>query len=149
VLELGTGWGATTCLFGMLFPGRVTTCSLKDLRGKHAQDLHERLGIEFISADLYQPETVDMLWTVEDEKRGDEPMLLFCDGGNKHKDFELYTPHTRVGDLIVCHDTYREFHPGKLGAPEVAAAQRLERILQIELDVDNSWLCAYVRGGAA
>jgi predicted O-methyltransferase YrrM len=149
VLELGTGWGATTCLFGLLCPDRVTTCALKDQRGAKAQLLHAKLGIEFVAADLYLAETVEFLWEIAASKQGDDPMMLFCDGGDKHKDFLLYAPHTRPGDLIVCHDTYREFYPERRGAPDVADANHLERVFQSALDADNSWLCAYVRQGGA
>lgn len=44
------------------------------------------------------------------------PILLFCDGGNKPKEFKLFAPSLRNGDFLAVHDwcvkpDAGEFHP--------------------------------------
>jgi len=46
--------------------------------------------------------------TIEDVRRWimnkPGPAFIYCDGGNKPKEFNLYAPILRVGDYIAAHD---------------------------------------------
>ena len=39
------------------------------------------------------------------------PLLLFCDNGDKPREFADYVPHLRPGDYVAVHDWGKEFGP--------------------------------------
>jgi len=42
---------------------------------------------------------------------GLHPLLLYCDDGNKPREFATFVPHLRSGDYVAVHDWGLEFHP--------------------------------------
>jgi len=42
---------------------------------------------------------------------GLHPLLLYCDDGNKPREFETFVPYLRTGDYVAVHDWGLEFHP--------------------------------------
>ena len=37
--------------------------------------------------------------------------VLFCDGGNKVREFKTFAPHLKKGDIIAVHDWMTEIFP--------------------------------------
>ena len=52
--------------------------------------------------DVFDPKTVKLISDIINKSDG--TVLLFCDNGNKVKEFWLYYPLLRPGDLIQVHD---------------------------------------------
>ena len=81
---------------------------------KHIPGL-EYLGVE-IDSQIIEPTVRKLLWlrdahskeTIESVRqwfsRKPGPALIYCDGGNKPKEFAKYAPIIRVGDFIGAHD---------------------------------------------
>jgi cephalosporin hydroxylase len=40
-----------------------------------------------------------------------KPLLLFCDNGDKPREFQLFTPMLQPGDFVAVHDWGTEFNP--------------------------------------
>jgi len=57
-------------------------------------------NINFIVGDCFSP---TILTNISNQiKRG--RCLILCDGGNKEKEFEIYSNMMKVNDVIMCHD---------------------------------------------
>jgi len=57
---------------------------------------------EIYIRDVFHKDTVAFVSSIINASDG--PVLLFCDNGNKVKEFYLYYPLLRVGDFIQVHD---------------------------------------------
>ena len=64
--------------------------------------MDERDIRQLVIADALKPETVQVVnqWI----HRSAGPALIYCDGGDKPKEFGLYAPVIRAGDFIAAHD---------------------------------------------
>jgi len=64
--------------------------------------LEERDIRQLVIADALQPSTIKIVsrWV----HRSAGPALVYCDGGDKPKEFERYAPVIRAGDFIAAHD---------------------------------------------
>lgn len=149
VLEIGTGVGTLTALFGMRCPGRVVSLDIERRRvSEETGALLDRLQVSRIDDDAHAPEIVK--WTgkhVSDLRSG--KLLLFLDGGNKEQEFGLYTDPElgllRKGDLVAAHDCGSEFIPARV--QDIADARGLKRILESEMDADKTRLAIYLKDG--
>ena len=105
ILELGTGDGSLTSLFGLCCLDNVVTCDLCD--GVHAEtaDRFDRLGITYLNQDVLDPSFAVHVM----EEAMVHPTLVFCDAGAKQKEFALYAPLLHRGDSIAVHDLGTEF----------------------------------------
>jgi len=153
VLELGTGVGTLTCLFGMRCPGAVVTVDIEDRRRPATKDLFSALDIVRLGIDLSDGGTIERL---ADKARAHrvpgEPMLLFVDSGDseKEREFAAYTnPENGLlesGDLVAVHDCGSQFFPDSPANVKAARVGRLRRILSAELDADKTRLAVYQVG---
>lgn len=57
---------------------------------------------QLIIADAHKRETVNTVYEWIHRSAG--PALVYCDGGDKPKEFGLYAPVIRSGDFIAAHD---------------------------------------------
>lgn len=154
VMELGTGVGTLTCLFGMRCPDSVMSVDIEDRRSEKTKDLFTRLGISFSRLDLRDPETVARFARFSDVQCCDgAPMLMFIDSGDsdKEREFSTYTnPENgllKPGDLVVVHDCGSQFFPDAPANIEAARTANLKRILVKELDADKTRVAAYLVDG--
>ena len=146
MLELGTGLGATTMFFGGLFPDHVITYDIADKRTDRVKDMHRRLGVDVRLFDLFAGHALVSLHTdLESNRFENRPALIFCDGGDKHREFNLFSGLLQEGDLIACHDTGVEFFPDRSDARSTEEASGLVRLYPAELRADNTLLTVYVR----
>uniref|UniRef100_A0A6M3MFR3 Putative cephalosporin hydroxylase n=1 Tax=viral metagenome TaxID=1070528 RepID=A0A6M3MFR3_9ZZZZ len=147
VAELGTGCGGLTVMFGCRCPGAVITCDEVDRRSDRVKELHKRLEVKVVQADLYEPTMIPSLVDQAQCAAGERPVLVFCDGGDKPRELRTVAALLRPGDLAAVDDTGNEFHPG---APDVAGActaYRLTRILAHEMQEDRTRLTVYRKEG--
>lgn len=103
IVELGTGNGALTLFFGLhmsMRAGKVLTFDIKKLMVPEWHDLAKRLNITFEKRNAFAPETVERVRSFIRDGRA----LIFCDNGDKKKEFPLYTRILKKNDLIMAHD---------------------------------------------
>jgi len=65
-----------------------------------------KLGAKYLQADIFDGKTVPGLI-----KTMPHPMILFCDNGNKPREFQTFAPMLQSGDIIAVHDWTEEFGP--------------------------------------
>lgn len=103
VVELGTGCGGLTLFFGLhmtLRNGKVLTF---DTRRRQVPQWHSQaqlLNITFEQKDVFKATTVKEVKDFIKEGKA----LVFCDNGDKKREFPLYTPILKKNDLIMVHD---------------------------------------------
>jgi len=111
VIELGTYNGAFStylfmqcCARGMQFetidnnPGIIIA--------SNALRAIAKLGAKFITADVWDGHTVKYL--IDSMPH---PLVLFCDDGDKPREFRTFGPLLTKGDIIATHDWTEEFGP--------------------------------------
>jgi len=105
-IELGTFIGGLAYEMILKYP-EMTVYSF-DVDGSH---LHQKvIGLPQIHIrDVFQEDTVNFISNIINSSNG--TVLLFCDNGNKVKEFYLYYPLLRCGDLIQVHDYPAEATP--------------------------------------
>lgn len=127
IIEIGTHTGGLSLQFALyallsrtqvvcddpsepaLFVNRTHHRSLKSfttydiaIRDKSIIQILRAMGANFVQADtLNDPKTIE---TIRAQIAAPGTTLLLCDGGNKHKEFELYAPALKPGDFIMGHD---------------------------------------------
>lgn len=71
----------------------------------------QRVGLErcFVRGDVFLEGKPRLLEVLADEDN--HPLLLFCDGGNKSREFQMFVPYLKPGDLVAVHDWGDEFFP--------------------------------------
>jgi len=119
VIEIGTAEGGLTLLIRSI----LDKIGLKDSQLTTYDILYEvelayfikmnDLNISYKIADIF--DKLDELGKLIQE---DGPTVVFCDGGNKSKEFNVIAPLLKQGDVILAHDytpnqTYFEAHTKK------------------------------------
>lgn len=101
-LELGTAAGAFAVYLRLVFPSRVTvtTYGIHTVSPRIAW-LIEGLGIHFRVQDIFEDPGRNLL---ESDIAREEPVVLFCDNGNKVDEVRSFAPFLKPGDLLMCHD---------------------------------------------
>jgi cephalosporin hydroxylase len=108
VIEIGTGTGASAAFFAN-FNSVFNTFSF---------DIVDRRKIRpenviFWQAHIFQPGTIRELAQIIESYR-DEKLFIFCDGGDKTKEFLLFAPFLKIGDCIAVHDWKIEADASKI-----------------------------------
>jgi len=137
VIELGTGHGALCVFFSLHGQETFTYQWENDNREIRVKELHECLKIHFVLKDVLKECNVKEIMSVN------RPLLLFCDNGNKEKEFELYTPELKKGDYIIVHDREIEFFPNSEKNLDIEKRNNLIRINDQEMINDGTLLTVY------
>lgn len=138
VAEIGTGTGALTLLFG-LHVNFTLTCDIKDWRTPHIKSKHDNLNIRFLQSDYNNEEIVTFI------RGSNRRTFVFCDNGNKEKEFKYFAPIIKPNDVIMVHDVGTEFAPESKENIRCAKENKLERIYKNELDNDCTLLAAWIK----
>jgi hypothetical protein len=100
IIEIGTYSGGFT-LF--LHKNKKENCELisYDINASHnkvpkTHNIDFRIGDCF--SDFVHNEIKNLI--IDDSKR----ILLLCDGGNKNKEFNIFSKYLKINDVIMCHD---------------------------------------------
>ena len=105
IIELGTGYGSLTRFFSMFAP--VVTFDIDDTKL-----IKEYPGITYYIMDVFSKKATDVI--VELIKSKNKKIFLFCDGGNKGREFNTYAPMLKTGDLLFGHDWRSDLHIGHI-----------------------------------
>jgi len=127
VVELGTGTGGLTLLLGLNMLTRNGKVLTLDIGMPQALKWFDHLNIHFEKKDVFMEDTVKMVA----DFIGDERTLIFCDNGNKAKEFPLYARLLKKRDLIMAHDWTTEITRNDLDEKTLSS---LEPYLQDEFD---------------
>lgn len=118
IVELGTGAGALSTVFGLWGIKLGIPVSTVDQVMRHNPLLLERLGVAFHQRDIFAPEVRELI-------ANSGPLWLFCDGGNKRLELQTYAPLIPSGSIISAHDLGVEFRH-ETGAAALCEAGVLE-----------------------
>jgi len=111
VIELGTGNGMFSTYLAIQCAARDMQFQTLDHDGNlivvgSALGLAVKLGVKFLQADVWNGMTVKHLIN-----HMPHPLLLFCDDGDKPREFATFGPMLSSGDMIATHDWTEEFGP--------------------------------------
>ena len=84
-----------------------------------------------VTGDLWSDQNSGVLRKIIAEP-ANHPLLLFCDNGNKPREFATFGPLLQAGDIIAVHDWANEFTEGDVPA---AMRERLRRLYAPEIDL--------------
>lgn len=111
-VEIGTGGGAMSVYFALNAVQRGThllTFDIQTREHKHKIDaVFDKLGVEFVEEDVF-----DNIEKVE-KHMDSRPSFLFCDGGDKYKEFKTFAPLMPSGSVVGIHDYGDEVLPEQL-----------------------------------
>jgi hypothetical protein len=123
IVEIGTALGALSIYLGLWgarlgVPVDTFDHSEFAFQKEHnfdditAKPIFEKLGITLHRADVFTPEgqsaVIDLLMN--------KSIYLFCDGGNKAREFRTFVPFLGAGSIVSTHDW-----PGEIKPDDVAA----------------------------
>lgn len=119
IVELGSGKGGFSLYLLLQCAQRGMEFYTFDWHRPEALDtaLGRMLGLEdrFYPCDLWQ-EGAGLVANLLD--RLEHPLLLFCDNGNRPREFSTFLPRLRPGDLVAVHDWGNEFTEADIGPQE-------------------------------
>jgi len=127
ILELGTGTGGLTLLFGLNMLVRRGYVLTFDLGTPQALNWFPRLNTTFKPRDVFDEDTIRQAETFLEGGRA----LVFCDNGDKTREFPIYTRFLKKDDLIMAHDWTTEIKPEDLDEETLSL---VEPYLQDEFD---------------
>ena len=107
IVEIGTGRGALTTVFGLWgIKKNIPVLSIDNQANIHNKTILEKLGVELLCADEFAKSTKDhILKTINNKKT-----WVYCDGGNKTKEFTSFSYLLPKGSIISAHDLGVEFN---------------------------------------
>jgi predicted O-methyltransferase YrrM len=126
IIELGTGHGALACylaVFCKLHGIEFYTIDYYVKPGANVKAIFERLEVRYFDMPIFQNAGMIKSWI---EKGG--MTILLCDDGDKPKEYNLFAPSLKSGDIIMAHDWFeskQEF--------EETAGYRTAQFCEIEL----------------
>lgn len=97
IIELGTGYGESSRLFSQYAP--TVTFDIVDKR------LFKSTPAAFVKLDI-----LNEPWPVFDLIVASGRVMLFCDNGDKPREFDLFAPYIRPGSFILVHDFPKEIN---------------------------------------
>ena len=109
-VEIGTGTGALTVLFGLfgkLANKRILTIDWEKSLSKRLHRLFDMLSISTIWGDEWDEYNIALI----DEFIQKQPTYVFCDGGNKKEELRFWSQRIPAGSLISVHDWGTEIFP--------------------------------------
>ena len=102
IIEIGTFKGGLSALFqsySLSFNKTFVTYDIKDHISN--QDLHNSLKTNKKISDVFNLETQNEIKHLIQQEG---VTVIFCDGGNKIKEFNIFSKYLKKGDFILAHD---------------------------------------------
>jgi hypothetical protein len=103
IIEIGTGRGALTTVLGLYGIKKNVLVFTVDINSKFSQPMQpvfKALNIQFYTGDSFS----DAIICKIDSIINNQPTYIICDGGNKIKEFNFWTPKIPIGSIISAHD---------------------------------------------
>jgi len=151
VLEIGMFTGGLSMYFILrtsIVRGEYMGFEIMGERRKEAVDNIDRLGLSksnytVLGDDVFDQDVLDGIrrWV-----QRDGGCLVFCDGGNKIREFGLIAPYLKSGDFIMTHDWGKEIRDRDV-ADTVASAGLQEYMSEYFIDELNSYIKCFIKGG--
>lgn len=110
IIEFGGGVGSSTLFFALnSHDAPVYTFDTRPESKYYIyQNLKSVLPITHYQRDLFSDETEKLVKKlIQKEKK---KTLIYCDNGNKPREFNTYAKYMRKGDVIMSHDARVEIH---------------------------------------
>ena len=150
IIEIGTHYGGLTRFFAMqmyLQHGRnvehlVTSIDIIDKKPQKLKDFKLYIPMQFFIYDCFAVPIHELIKNMIQQKHR---VLLYCDGGDKDREFNTFAPYLKKGDFIMAHDR------GTKEIPYVKIKDTVEDLKLIPMyeDVINKLECriyAYKKG---
>ena len=102
IVEIGTGYGALSTVLGLWGIANNIPVLTVDSRKVHDEEVFKALKINFIQADEFSEELKNKINSFIN--RLNYPIFFVCDGGDKVREFNLWTPLLRPNSIIAVHD---------------------------------------------
>jgi len=118
--------------------GKVLSFDIADVQSEQARRDFEKLNIDFRKMNVFASHTVKLVR----EFIEDEQALIFCDNGNKGREFPLYAKVLKHGDFIMAHDWGIEISEGNI---DEYTHSILEPYLQDEFDKEETYILSMKR----
>lgn len=104
LIELGTGYCGMSAFLLLQCIQREAVFGTFDIKRNSRLNLplHKIINLKntFFEMDIFaERETIQ--YTIENAPK---PLLLFCDNGDKPKEFEFFVPSLKSGDYVAVHD---------------------------------------------
>ena len=103
IIEIGTGHGALTIILGLYGIKKGIPVFTIDINPKLSQPVWQIFSVLHIqqnSGDVFSNEIVSKIDSIINK----QPAYIICDGGNKPKEFDFWSPRIPVGSIISAHD---------------------------------------------
>lgn len=142
VVELGTSYGCTALLLGLLAKsrrGRLVTIDHKDVRPVPVQ-MAWLNNMTFVLGDLLE-NTAPMEQVVRGALNDtvNAPWLLMSDGGDKIEELRIYSPLAHPGDVVLVHDFLPTYEADTVNAERCAPYMDRPGWRRLEWDVAEAW----------
>lgn len=136
IVELGTGTGVTSMYLGTAAAINNVLMMTFDITDRRLPAVKAAWfnNMTFFRQDIF----TDPHGTISD-LLSRYPVLLFCDNGDKPKEFQTFVPHLLPGSIVIVHDWLREIHP-----KDVAETVQKCKLTPIELP-SESWMQAWIK----
>lgn len=105
IVEIGTGSGCVTTIFGLWGVHRGIPVVSIDHIHRHHDHILKKLDVEFLQIDETLPSTQEAILN----RIAGKPTWLFCDGGCKSRELKQFAPLLPSGSIISAHDLGTEF----------------------------------------
>ncbi len=113
IIEIGTGYGALTTVFGLWGIKNDISVLTIDKQNIHNEKIFSKLNIEYLQDDEFGPTVEKRILEVINNK----PTWIYCDGGNKVKEFQKFASLIPPTSIISAHDLGVEFREEIDAAP--------------------------------
>jgi hypothetical protein len=102
IIEIGTGVGGFSVFLYLSCLNHMTEFVTYDINPTRLmyRGLFNKLNIDYRVADVFGEAKETIINTIQQKGT----TVLFCDGGNKIKEFNTFAPYLKKGDYILAHD---------------------------------------------
>lgn len=105
IIEIGTGRGALTSVFGLWGLKKNITVVSIDQQKLYDENLLKKLNVVLLTQDEFSESTKEYILSTINNK----PTWIYCDGGHKINEFVTYAPLIPSNSIISAHDFNIEF----------------------------------------
>lgn len=106
VIEIGTAWGGLSIFFALgcfMWEMDFYTFDIQDRHRERVGYLLRRLGSKYKRMNVFRDKGIaEIKSLIEREGR----VLLLCDGGDKKKEIQIFSPFLKTNDVIMGHDYF-------------------------------------------
>jgi cephalosporin hydroxylase len=145
IIEIGTYLGGLTVFFGMhavAQDGHVITFDIRpEPEGEPWKTHKTMLPITYYNLNVFEPEVMASIENIINDNR----VLLYCDGGDKPREFKTFAPMLNTNDVIMAHDKGREIYENQI--LQTVTQCGLRPFHQIDADWVGADIFTYIRGG--